>query len=431
MSPDEPRSLDETELSRAGARGEGPGACPPARRVVVALSGGVDSAVAAALLERAGHEVIAITLQLYDHGTAISRRGSCCAGQDIHDARRVADHLAIPHYVLDFERRFEAAVMAPFADSYLAGETPIPCIACNSRIKFRDLLDTARELGADVLATGHYVQRRDGPDGPALYRARDRERDQSYFLFSTAREQLARLWFPLGAMTKPEVRTIARELALPVADKPDSQDICFVQSGRYTDVVERLRPGAARPGDIVHVGGEVLGRHDGIIHYTVGQRRGLGLASREPLFVVAVDSARNRVVVGPRESVRTEWLELRAMSWIADEPLPRSGEKGLSVHVRVRSAQAPQPALMWAAESPDTAEVRLEAPEHGVAPGQACVAYADGGAEARLLGGGWIVRASGRATAAGAGGQGRAAAPQLAAAENSSWSRRELQQHDA
>jgi tRNA-specific 2-thiouridylase len=246
------------------------------------MSGGVDSSVAAALLKEAGHEVIGITLQLYDHGAATGRKGSCCAGQDVHDARRVAAALGIPHYVLDYEERFRRSVVASFADSYLAGETPIPCVTCNQQIKFRELLDTAKDLGASALATGHYVERREGLEGPELYRAADGDRDQSYFLFATTRNQLASLWFPLGGMPKAEVRALARRFSLPVAEKPDSQDICFVPSGRYADVIERLRPEAAEGGDIVHVDGRVLGRHAGVVQYTIGQRRGLKLADSCP-----------------------------------------------------------------------------------------------------------------------------------------------------
>src|SRR5262245_23712727 len=257
-----------------------------ARRIVVAMSGGVDSSVAAALLKQQGHDVIGVTLQLYDHGEAVGRRGSCCAGQDIHDARRVADKLSIPHYVLDYEQRFKATVMQAFADSYVAGQTPIPCVTCNQQIKFHELLATVKELDAELLATGHYIELRSGPAGPELYRACDAERDQSYFLFATTRAQLASLMFPLGGMHKSEVRALAHEFALPVAEKADSQDICFVPQGRYTDVIERLKPGAAEAGDIVHVDGRVLGRHEGIINYTIGQRRGLGIPGPAPLYVV-------------------------------------------------------------------------------------------------------------------------------------------------
>jgi tRNA-specific 2-thiouridylase len=356
------------------------------------MSGGVDSAVAAALLERQGHDVIGVTLQLYDHGEAVGRRGTCCAGQDVHDARRVADRLGIPHYVLDYEQRFRAAVMQSFADSYVAGETPVPCIACNQQIKFHDLLDTVRDLEADTLATGHYVELRQGPRGPELYRARDVERDQSYFLFATTRAQLDWLSFPLGGYQKAEIRALARSLGLPVADKPDSQDICFVPKGRYTNVIERLKPGAAEVGEIVHVDGRVLGRHSGIINYTVGQRRGLGIAAAEPLYVVRLDAAARRVVVGPRESLHTHWIALRNVNWLGDEPIPPGG---MSLAARVRSTSPPQCATLF--PTGDGAKVLLRDGEYGVAAGQACVFYADPGPGARVLGGGWIARALSRA----------------------------------
>ena len=362
------------------------------RRVVVAMSGGVDSSVVAALLKRQGHDVIGITLQLYDHGAATARKGSCCAGQDIHDARRVAEALGIPHYVLDYEHRFEHSVISSFADSYLAGETPIPCVTCNQQIKFRDLLDTATELGADVLATGHYIQRRDGPDGPELRRAIDAERDQSYVLFATTREQLSRLWFPLGGMRKPEVRELARELGLAVASKPDSQDICFVPSGRYAEVIERLRPGAAEPGDIVHIDGRVLGRHDGVMRYTIGQRRGLKLAGDGPFYVVRLDPEHRQVVVGPREALRTEVLELRDVNWLGSPAQAAAARDGLPIRARIRSTHTPIEAVLVADEPVGRARVLLPEGEHGVAPGQACVFYEDAGPEARILGGGWIAR---------------------------------------
>jgi tRNA-specific 2-thiouridylase len=381
--------------SSIGADGQSArgGAARGRLRIVVAMSGGVDSAVVAAQLTQKGHDVIGITLQLYDHGEATGRRGSCCAGEDIHDARRIAQRLGIPHYVLDYETRFERAVMRSFAESYVTGETPIPCITCNQQIKFRDLLTTTKELGADVLATGHYVQRRDGPDGPGLYRAADTDRDQSYFLFATTREQLASLWFPLGAMRKAEVRALARAWRLPVADKADSQDICFVPAGRYTQVIERLKPGAVEPGNIVHVNGRVLGRHNGIVHYTVGQRRGLNIAGGEPLYVVSLDAARQLVVVGPRHCLRTEVLFLRDVNWLGDIPPIRAGEAGIEVYARIRSTQAPARARVYCVP-PDPSRIRvvLLDSEHGVAPGQACVLYSDGTAEARVLGGGWIER---------------------------------------
>ena len=371
------------------------------------MSGGVDSSVVAALMREAGHDVIGITLQLYDHGTATGRKGSCCAGQDIHDARRVADALGIPHYVLDYESRFAAAVIDSFAESYAAGETPIPCVTCNQQIKFRDLLDTAKELGADVLATGHYIQRRDGANGPEMARAVDPDRDQSYFLFATTPEQLRYLWFPLGGMPKAQVRELARRFDLPVAEKADSQDICFVPTGRYTGVIERLKPGALKPGDIVHVDGRHLGRHDGIVNYTIGQRKGLKISGPEPLYVVRLDAARNEVVVGPRDCLRTQKLLLRNTNWLGDEPLAQAACGGLRIWARIRSSQPPQPATLFA-EADGSATVVLEDGEDGVAVGQACVFYASDDNDARLLGGGFIARTIAR--------QAGAVAPELSRA---------------
>jgi tRNA-specific 2-thiouridylase len=358
-------------------------------RVVVAMSGGVDSSVVAAMLKAAGHEVIGITLQLYDHGEATARKGACCAGQDIYDARRVAEQLQIPHYVLDYEERFKSAVIDRFADSYLAGETPIPCINCNIQIKFKDLLNTAQELGADILATGHYIRRREGEYGPELARAEDADRDQSYFLFSTTKAQLEKLWFPLGDLPKSKVRDEARKLGLPVAEKPDSQDICFVPSGSYADVIERLKPEALTPGPIVHVDGRVLGQHEGIVHYTVGQRRGLGISCGEPLYVVRLNADKNEVVVGPREVLATRVITLREVNWLGDEQLEAVTRNGLEIHARVRSTQLPKPAVLQA-RADGRVNVVLDDAANGIATGQACVFYSDGGNEARILGGGWI-----------------------------------------
>jgi tRNA-uridine 2-sulfurtransferase len=359
-------------------------------RVVVAMSGGVDSSVTAALLRAEGYDVVGVTLQLYDHGAATHRKGACCAGQDIHDARMVAGALGIPHYVLNYESRFKEAVIDRFAESYVAGETPVPCVDCNQAIKFRDLLTTARDLGAQVLATGHYVASRALPGGGrALYRARDEERDQSYFLFATTREQIDFLRFPLGDLTKAETRDLARRFGLPVADKPDSQDICFVPTGRYADLIERLMPGAAEAGDIVDLDGRVLGRHAGIINFTVGQRKGLGIAAREPLYVVRLDAATRRVVVGPRPALRTTRVQLRDVNWIGDGTLDdlSAGER-CDVFVKVRSSRSPQPA--WFARAGDGFEVEFVAGEEGVAPGQACVLYDAASDQARMLGGGFI-----------------------------------------
>jgi tRNA-specific 2-thiouridylase len=358
-------------------------------RVVVAMSGGVDSSVVAAMLKAAGHEVIGITLQLYDHGEATARKGACCAGQDIYDARRVAEQLQIPHYVLDYEERFKSAVIDRFADSYLAGETPIPCVNCNIQIKFKDLLDTAQELGADVLATGHYIRRRKGQYGPELARAEDADRDQSYFLFSTTKAQLEKLWFPLGDLPKSKVRDEARKLGLPVAEKPDSQDICFVPSGSYADVIERLKPEALTPGPIVHVDGRVLGQHEGIVHYTVGQRRGLGISCGEPLYVVKLNADKNEVVVGPREALATRVITLRGVNWLGDERLEAVTRNGLEIHARVRSTQLPKPAVLQS-RADGRVNVLLADAADGIATGQACVFYSDGGSESRILGGGWI-----------------------------------------
>jgi tRNA-specific 2-thiouridylase len=367
---------------------------PQDTRVVVAMSGGVDSSVVAALLKAEGYDVVGVTLQLYDHGAATHRKGACCAGQDIHDARQVAERIGIPHYVLDYESRFKTAVIDRFADSYVAGETPVPCVECNQSIKFRDLLATARELGARVLATGHYVASRALPNGGrGLYRARDVERDQSYFLFATTREQLDVLRFPLGEMTKPQTRELARRFGLSVAEKQDSQDICFVPTGRYSDVIERLKPGAAEPGEIVDLQGNVLGTHSGIIHFTVGQRRGLGVATGAPLYVVRLEGAARRVVVGPRGSLRTARIQLRDVNWLGEGSLdPVLANERLELFVKVRSTRAPRPA--WLRTSAGGLEIELVDGEDGVSPGQACVFYDTAEGQARVLGGGFIKSAT-------------------------------------
>ena len=360
---------------------------PSETRVVAAMSGGVDSSVVAAMLADEGYDVIGITLQLYDHGAAIEKKGACCAGQDIHDARNVADQVGIPHYVLDYESRFKEQVVEDFADTYMAGSTPIPCIRCNQTVKFKDLLATAKELGADCLATGHYIQRADGPDGAELHRANDASRDQSYFLFATTREQLDYIRFPLGNLPKTEVRELAEKYNLPVAAKPDSQDICFVPQGSYADVVKKLRPAAGRGGEIVHLDGRVLGEHDGVIHYTIGQRRGLGIATGDPLFVVKIDAATRRVIVGPREALLTAGLTMEELNWLGDGSLEEACSKGLPVLARVRSTREPLPAhLGWDGDRP---AVYFDIAEEGVAKGQACVLY-DFSSKSRVLGGGFI-----------------------------------------
>ncbi|MBN9065563.1 MAG: tRNA 2-thiouridine(34) synthase MnmA [Rhizobiales bacterium] len=365
---------------------------PEDTRVVVAMSGGVDSSVVAGLLRKEGYDVVGVTLQLYDHGAATHRHGSCCAGQDIDDARRVAETLGFPHYVLNYEERFRKAVIDPFAESYVSGETPIPCVSCNQTVKFADLLETARELGADALATGHYIRSAPRGDGHrALYRPLDAERDQSYFLFATTQEQIDYLRFPLGGLPKPEVRRIAGEMGLAVAAKQDSQDICFVPHGKYSDIIARLRPGAATPGDIVHIDGRVLGRHEGILRYTVGQRRGIGVAAGEPLYVVHLDAGHSRVIVGPREALETHGLVLRQVNWLGDTLLEDIPVEGIELFAKVRSTRPPRPAVLT--RSRGSVRVELADGETGVAPGQACALYSDDGDEARVLGGGFIERA--------------------------------------
>jgi len=366
---------------------------PADTRVVVAMSGGVDSSVVAAQLASEGYDVVGVTLQLYDHSAALAKKGACCAGQDIHDARRVSEEMGFPHYVLDYESKFREAVIDEFADQYLAGATPIPCVRCNQTVKFRDLLATAKDLDADCLATGHYIQRKEGPTGAELHRAADANRDQSYFLFATTQEQLDFLRFPLGHLpSKDDTRALAAKYGLPVADKPDSQDICFVPNGNYADVIQKIRPDSAQPGEIVHLDGRVLGEHPGVIHYTIGQRRGLGIGGGvtdgDPLFVVKIDADAKQVIVGPHEALATRRIPVAEINWIGATAFTDAPEGGWDVLVKVRSTRPPIEASVFPTK--DGAVVELRSDEIGVSPGQACVFYAPEGG--RVLGGGWIQR---------------------------------------
>jgi len=365
---------------------------PQDTRVVVAMSGGVDSSVVAGLLAREGYDVVGVTLQLYDHGEATHRKGACCAGQDIHDARRVAQALNIPHYVLDYEERFKNAVMEPFANAYRQGETPVPCIACNQSVKFVDLMEVARDLGADVLATGHYVQSKLVDGRRKLFRPVDDSRDQSYFLFATTPEQLDFLRFPLGGMTKPAVRELARELGLEVAEKHDSQDICFVPQGKYADVIRKMHPEALEKGEIVHLDGRVLGTHAGIVNYTIGQRKGLGIAAAEPLYVIKLEHKTGRVIVGPREALMTKTVRLRDVNWLGEQALASlAAGNGMPIEVKVRSTRPPQSGAVHMEGG--EVFVTLFAGEYGISPGQACVFYADESDTTEVLGGGFIAEA--------------------------------------
>ena len=363
---------------------------PSETRVVVAMSGGVDSSVVAAQLASEGYDVIGVTLQLYDHGAALAKKGACCAGIDIHDARRVAERMNFPHYVLDYENIFKETVIDEFADSYLGGATPVPCIRCNERVKFKDLLETAKDLDADCMATGHYIQRKHGKNGPELHCAADPKRDQSYFLFPTTKEQLNFLRFPLGHLkSKDETRALAKKFDLSISDKPDSQDICFVPNGDYASVIEKLRPGAAEPGEIVHADGRILGNHAGVIHFTVGQRRGLGVGGlSDPLYVTSLNVEDRQVIVGPKELLKAHKINVSEINWLGDQDF--FSIKQWKLKVKVRSTRPPQDALVRP-KSQNTAEVELIEPEQGVAPGQACVFYDE--RKSRVLGGGWIKNA--------------------------------------
>jgi tRNA-specific 2-thiouridylase len=361
-------------------------------RVVVAMSGGVDSSVCAALLASEGYDVIGVTLQLYDHGEAIKKAKACCAGQDIYDAKRVAEMMNFPHYVLDYEDNFREKVIENFADTYLAGSTPIPCVRCNQTVKFHDLLAVAKDLGADCMATGHYIKRIMGPEGAELHRAHDHGKDQSYFLFATTREQLDYLRFPLGSFSKSETRSLAVKFGLNVASKPDSQDICFVPTGKYTDVIEKIRPLSGIAGNIVHLNGQVLGKHRGIMYYTIGQRRGLGLpdgSGEDPLFVIKIDQNTNQVIVGPREALKRKKIWLEDINWLGKGEYNKNLD-GFQLRVKVRSTRSPVPATFLL--EGDEIIVELDQPDEGISPGQACVFYSSEISAKRTLGGGWIVK---------------------------------------
>jgi len=383
---------NNTVPNNSGLNSLGLPLAPKDTRVVVAMSGGVDSSVVAGLLAGEGYDVIGVTLQLYDHGEAVHRKGACCAGQDIHDAKRVAAMLDIPHYVLNYEERFKKEVIDPFAMAYAMGETPVPCITCNQTVKFKDLMQVAKDLDAKVLATGHYIQSKLVDGKRQMLRPVDDERDQSYFLFATTPEQLDFLRFPLGGMSKSKTRELAREMGLDIADKHDSQDICFVPGGRYVDVIAKIHPESMREGDIVDLDGKVLGRHMGVAKYTIGQRRGLGIAAGEPLYVIRLDPQNSQVIVGPHAALKTYNVKLRDVNWLGDKTLKEvASGNGFAIEARIRSTRAPQSAVLL--ERDGEIYVTLIAGEHGISPGQACVFYANDGAQTQVLGGGFIAEA--------------------------------------
>lgn len=364
---------------------------PQNTRIVVAMSGGVDSSVVACLLKKQGYEVIGITLQLYDHSAAINKKGSCCAGQDIFDAKRVAEQMDFPHYVLDYEKKFKQAVIEPFAQAYQQGQTPIPCVACNQTVKFSDLMKMAQQLDADCLATGHYIKTTQGKNGNRqMFRPKDESKDQSYFLFATTQTQLNYLRFPLGDISKSETRNMAEEMNLTIAQKSDSQDICFVPKGKYSDIIAKLNPSAQRNGKIIDIDGKIVGKHNGIFNFTIGQRKGLGIAHPDPLYVVDIDAKKSIVLVGPRYALQTNKIGLKNVNWLGDEKLQK--QKTYNIFVRVRSSHRPSPAILYTQNN--EIMVELAKSENGLARGQACVFYENNSQQSRVLGGGWIEKVS-------------------------------------
>jgi len=360
------------------------------KRVVVAMSGGVDSSVAAAVCAKQGYDVIGVTLQLYKNDVVGKKKGSCCAGQDIYDAKKVADRIGIKHYVLDYEEQFKSEVIDDFTNSYANGLTPIPCVRCNEKIKFRDLYQTAKQLGASTLITGHYVSNKFMNGERALFRARDSSKDQSYFMFTLKKEQLDFIRFPLGDLTKEQTREIARELDLSIAEKPDSQDICFVQEGRYTNLINKLLPKSTTKGNIVNMSGEVVGEHDGIVNFTIGQRRGIGYASGIPNYVIDIDSQSLNVMIGPKECLGVNQIILDEVNWLGPNEIFSKAEYETPIFVKVRSTSDPVEAKL--SKKNNQILVELKNPEYGVAPGQACVFYDSIKPISRILGGGWIVK---------------------------------------